>query len=73
MGIAKGVQVFIGAHHVVNDPGSAFRVARSGTGADYTAKGMGLTLAQRLAERFGWKVLLESQPGQGTLATLRFS
>lgn len=40
---------------------------------DYTAKGMGLTLAQRLAERFGWKVLLESQPGQGTLATLRFS
>ena len=41
--------------------------------SDYTAKGMGLTLAQRLAERFGWKVLLESQPGQGTLATLRFS
>lgn len=41
--------------------------------ADYTAKGMGLTLAQRLAERFGWKVLLESQRGQGTLATLRFS
>lgn len=41
--------------------------------SNYTAKGMGLTLAQRLAERFGWKVLLESQPGQGTLATLRFS
>lgn len=41
--------------------------------SDYTAKGMGLTLAQRLAERFGWKVLLESKPGQGTLATLRFS
>ena len=40
--------------------------------SDYTAKGMGLTLAQRLAERFGWKVLLESQPGKGTLATLRF-
>lgn len=41
--------------------------------SDYTTKGMGLTLAQRLAERFGWKVLLESQPGQGTLATLRFA
>ena len=41
--------------------------------SDYTAKGMGLTLAQRLAERFGWKILLDSQPGQGTLATIKFS
>lgn len=41
--------------------------------SDYTAKGMGLTIAQRLAERFGWKILLESKPGHGTLATLRFS
>ncbi len=41
--------------------------------SDYTAKGMGLTIAQRLAERCGWQVALQSTPGHGTLAVLRFA
>jgi len=35
-------------------------------------KGMGLSIVRRLGERFGWPVTLESQPGQGTTATIRF-
>ena len=41
--------------------------------SDYTAKGMGLTIAQRLAERFGWSIALHSEPGRGTLAVLKFA
>ncbi|RMH93521.1 sensor histidine kinase [Lysobacter pythonis] len=41
--------------------------------SDYTVKGMGLTLARRLAERFGWSIGLQSEPGAGTTATLYFS
>lgn len=40
---------------------------------DNTLKGLGLTLAQRLAERFGWRLGLESREGEGTKATLYFS
>jgi len=36
-------------------------------------KGFGLTIASRLARRFGWELLLDSEPGQGTAATLRFA
>ncbi len=35
-------------------------------------KGFGLSIAYRLCRRFGWPLLLESTPGQGTTATLRF-
>ena len=41
--------------------------------SDYTAKGMGLTIAQRLAERMGWSLRLESQLGKGTRAILQFA
>ena len=41
--------------------------------SDYTAKGMGLTIAQRLAERLGWSLRLESKLGEGTRATLQFA
>ncbi len=41
--------------------------------ADNTLKGLGLPLAQRLAERFGWRLGLESRLGEGTKATLYFS
>lgn len=34
--------------------------------------GMGLSIARRLGERLGWPVSLESLPGNGTLATIRF-
>jgi len=35
-------------------------------------KGFGLSIASRLARRFGWQLSLESAPGKGTTATLRF-
>jgi signal transduction histidine kinase len=37
-----------------------------------TGKGMGLSIVRRLGERFGWPVMLDSQPGRGTVATIRF-
>ena len=36
-------------------------------------KGFGLTIANRLARRFGWELVLDSEPGRGTKATLRFT
>lgn len=36
-------------------------------------KGFGLTIANRLARRFGWSLVLDSEPGRGTSATLRFT
>ena len=36
-------------------------------------RGMGLSIVRRLGERFGWPVSLESQPGYGTVATIRFA
>lgn len=37
-----------------------------------TGKGMGLSIVRRLGDRFGWPVGLDSQPGRGTVATIRF-
>ena len=37
-----------------------------------TGKGMGLSIVRRLGERFGWPVSLDSEPGQGTTATIHF-
>jgi signal transduction histidine kinase len=34
--------------------------------------GLGLSIVSRLCERFGWKVELDSTPGQGTTATVRW-
>ncbi|HEY4581534.1 MAG TPA: HAMP domain-containing sensor histidine kinase [Lysobacter sp.] len=34
--------------------------------------GIGLSIVRRLGERFGWPVELESAPGDGTVATIRF-
>jgi signal transduction histidine kinase len=35
-------------------------------------QGIGLSIVQRLSQRYGWPVTLESQPGQGTTATITF-
>ncbi len=35
--------------------------------------GLGLSIVSRLCDRFGWKVELDSVPGQGTGATIRFA
>ncbi|MDH5822192.1 HAMP domain-containing sensor histidine kinase [Luteimonas sp. RD2P54] len=37
-----------------------------------SGKGMGLSIVRRLGERFGWPVALESVPGRGTTAVIRF-
>ncbi|PJK00600.1 two-component sensor histidine kinase [Lysobacteraceae bacterium NML91-0213] len=37
-----------------------------------SGKGMGLSIVRRLGERFGWPVSLDSRPGQGTTATIRY-
>jgi signal transduction histidine kinase len=34
--------------------------------------GIGLTIVSRLSERFGWPVELRSEPGKGTVASIRF-
>ena len=41
--------------------------------ADHTAKGMGLTMARRLADRMGWTIRLQSRPGHGTVAAVEFT
>ena len=38
-----------------------------------TGKGVGLSIVRRLGERIGWPVTLDSQPGVGTVATIRFA
>lgn len=38
-----------------------------------SAKGMGLPVTHRLAERFGWHLHFDSTPGQGTRASIVFS
>src|SRR4249919_2817106 len=36
-------------------------------------RGMGLSIVRRLGDRFDWPVSLESQPGKGTTAIIRFA
>jgi signal transduction histidine kinase len=40
---------------------------------DAVGKGMGLSIVRRLGERFGWPVQIDSAPGAGTTATIRFA
>ncbi len=35
-------------------------------------QGIGLSIVRRLSERFGWPVSLDSEPGKGTIACIRF-
>ena len=44
-----------------------YRAEDNGTG-----KGMGLSIVRRLGDRFDWPVGIESEPGLGTIATIRF-
>lgn len=37
-----------------------------------SGKGMGLSIVRRLGERFGWPISLDSAPGRGTVAAIRF-
>ncbi|MGN7724342.1 sensor histidine kinase [Luteimonas sp. 22616] len=38
-----------------------------------SGKGMGLSIVRRLADRFDWKVTLDSTPGVGTVVTIDFA
>lgn len=42
-------------------------------GASSQGEGIGLSLARRICERYGWQIRIESSEGQGTLVTLHFS
>jgi len=51
----------------------AFEPFFRGDQANPAGRGMGLSIVRQLGERFSWPVNLESAPGQGTTATIRFS
>ena len=42
-------------------------------GADSPGHGLGLDIVQRLCERFGWRLELQSEVGVGTTARLIFA
>ncbi|KRG57970.1 histidine kinase [Stenotrophomonas koreensis] len=66
---------------VIRDPGHGMspeqiseiytRMARAGGGSGDS--GIGLELISRLCEHFGWQLDLQSDPGRGTTATLKFT
>lgn len=50
----------------------AFEPFFRGNQTNPSGRGMGLSIVRQLGERFGWPVQLESTPGQGTTAMIRF-
>ena len=49
-----------------------YRGAGGQTGGREVGQGIGLTIVQRLADRYGWPVRIESELGRGTRAEIRF-
>ena len=45
---------------------------RPAADAERAGAGIGLSIVQRLGDRFDWPVSLQSRPGQGTTATIEF-
>jgi signal transduction histidine kinase len=50
----------------------AFQPFYRGSDSGARGHGIGLAVVRRIADRFDWPVELESRPGHGTVATLRF-
>ena len=48
------------------------RIVERGPQAPTGGRGVGLSLVQRLCERFGWSLRIDSRPGEGTLVEWRF-
>jgi signal transduction histidine kinase len=64
---------------VVNDTGNGIApenmdkvFSREFKGSGSKGQGLGLYIAKRICEQHGWRLLLDSTPGQGTTATLDF-
>jgi signal transduction histidine kinase len=51
----------------------AFEPFFRGDPTNPAGRGMGLAIVRQLGERFSWPINLESAPGKGTTATIRFS
>jgi signal transduction histidine kinase len=49
-----------------------YRGAGGQTGGREVGQGIGLTIVQRLADRYGWPVRIDSELGRGTRAEIRF-
>jgi signal transduction histidine kinase len=54
------------------DLARAFQPFYKGSRTGGQGHGIGLAIVRRIADRFDWPVELHSQPGKGTVATLRF-
>ncbi|HET6913454.1 MAG TPA: HAMP domain-containing sensor histidine kinase [Rhodanobacteraceae bacterium] len=54
------------------DLARAFQTFYKGSRTGAQGHGIGLAVVRRIADRFRWPVELESAPGRGTVATLRF-
>lgn len=55
-----------------DDLARAFQPFYKGSRTGGQGHGIGLAIVRRIADRFDWPVALESRPGEGTVATLRF-
>lgn len=76
------VHILIGSDHIiVDDTGvgmsaaeveNAFKPYFRGQTTAKGGHGVGLTIVKRLSDRFKWPVEIESEPGVGTRATIRF-
>lgn len=42
-------------------------------GPESSGAGIGLSLVKRICDRHGWRIDLDSRPGEGTIATLHFA
>lgn len=67
-------------HLTVSDTGVGMRpeelaraMERYYKGASSAGAGVGLSLVKRICDRYGWRISLESQEGQGTTARIDFS
>jgi signal transduction histidine kinase len=47
-----------------------FELFYRGESGNQTGKGIGMSLVKKFCDRFGWTIVLDSEPGKGTIATV---